>query len=192
MRSMVWQIPDAVCAVLSSWWWTEKPKHVERLTEINKSEKSCILLVVTLKMQDMRWTTKAVSFPHPRASLTTRRPLKPEDWICNSVDTETSKYLGFRPAGRSESRRTCSRTNASPHNPVLKQSVNSPDRQLGACRGYTTSPADSSDPRLHVLLKCKLRHAGFWLSDCRRRFNVCCCFSKHWYAKLTSWLIVNG
>jgi len=31
-------IPDAVCAVLSSWWWTEKNrlKHVEHLTETNK------------------------------------------------------------------------------------------------------------------------------------------------------------
>ena len=29
---------DAVCAVLSSWWWSEKTasKHVQRLTEINK------------------------------------------------------------------------------------------------------------------------------------------------------------
>jgi len=35
---LVWQIPDAVCAVLSFWWWTEKNrlKHVERLREINK------------------------------------------------------------------------------------------------------------------------------------------------------------
>jgi hypothetical protein len=34
---LVWQIPDAVCAVLSCWWWTEsRLKHVERLTEINK------------------------------------------------------------------------------------------------------------------------------------------------------------
>jgi len=26
----VWQIPDAVCAVLSSWWWTEKPSETCR------------------------------------------------------------------------------------------------------------------------------------------------------------------
>jgi len=24
---LVWQIPDAVCAVLSSWWWTENPSE---------------------------------------------------------------------------------------------------------------------------------------------------------------------
>jgi len=34
----VWQMPDAVYAVLSSWWWTKnRLKHVERLTQINNS-----------------------------------------------------------------------------------------------------------------------------------------------------------
>jgi len=27
---LVWQIPDAVCAVLSSWWWTESPSEICR------------------------------------------------------------------------------------------------------------------------------------------------------------------
>jgi len=27
---LVWQIPDAVCAVLSSWWWTGKPSETCR------------------------------------------------------------------------------------------------------------------------------------------------------------------
>ena len=32
----VWQIPDAVCAVLSSWWWTEKPSETCRASYRNK------------------------------------------------------------------------------------------------------------------------------------------------------------
>jgi len=34
---LVWQIPDAVCTVLSSWWWTKKPSETCRAsTEIHK------------------------------------------------------------------------------------------------------------------------------------------------------------
>jgi len=29
-------IPDAVCAVLSSWWWTEKPSETCRASYRNK------------------------------------------------------------------------------------------------------------------------------------------------------------
>ena len=32
----VWQIPDTVCAVLSSWWWTEKPSETRRASYRNK------------------------------------------------------------------------------------------------------------------------------------------------------------
>jgi len=40
-------IPDAVCAVLSSWWWTEKPSETCIESYRNKYiEKRCILLVV--------------------------------------------------------------------------------------------------------------------------------------------------
>ena len=44
---MVWQIPNTVCTVLSSWWWTEKPSETCRVSYRNKwIEKSHILLVV--------------------------------------------------------------------------------------------------------------------------------------------------
>ena len=33
---LVWQMPDAVCAVLSSWWWTGKPVWNVSVGEINK------------------------------------------------------------------------------------------------------------------------------------------------------------
>ena len=33
---MVWQIPDVVRAVLSSWWWTEKPSETCRASYRNK------------------------------------------------------------------------------------------------------------------------------------------------------------
>jgi len=35
-RVLVWQIPDAVRAVLSSWWWTEKPYETRRASYRNK------------------------------------------------------------------------------------------------------------------------------------------------------------
>jgi len=34
--SLVWQIPDAVCTVLSSWWWTENPYETCRASYKNK------------------------------------------------------------------------------------------------------------------------------------------------------------
>jgi len=44
---LVWQIPDAVCAVLSSWWWTEKLSETCRASYRNKYiVKRCISLVV--------------------------------------------------------------------------------------------------------------------------------------------------
>jgi len=36
LAALVWQIPDAVCAVLSSWWWTEKPSETCRASYRNK------------------------------------------------------------------------------------------------------------------------------------------------------------
>jgi len=33
---LVWQIPDALCAVLSSWWWTEKLSETCRASYRNK------------------------------------------------------------------------------------------------------------------------------------------------------------
>ena len=46
----VWQIPDAVCAVLSSWWWTEKPSETCRASHRNKQiVKRCILLAIRWK-----------------------------------------------------------------------------------------------------------------------------------------------
>ena len=33
---LVWQIPDAVCAVSISWWWTEKPSETCRASYRNK------------------------------------------------------------------------------------------------------------------------------------------------------------
>jgi len=33
---LVWQIPDAECAVLSSWWWTEKPSETYTASYRNK------------------------------------------------------------------------------------------------------------------------------------------------------------
>ena len=44
---LVWQIPDAVCAVLNSWWWTEKPSETCRAYYRNREiMKLCILLVI--------------------------------------------------------------------------------------------------------------------------------------------------
>ena len=45
---LVWQIPDAVFAVFSSWWWTEKPSETCRASYRNKEiVKFCILLVTS-------------------------------------------------------------------------------------------------------------------------------------------------
>ena len=42
-----WHIPDAVCTVLSSWWWAEKPPETCRaLTVIKNIVYHCILLVI--------------------------------------------------------------------------------------------------------------------------------------------------
>jgi len=35
MSVLVWQIPDAVCAVLSSWWWKENPSETCRVSYRN-------------------------------------------------------------------------------------------------------------------------------------------------------------
>jgi len=44
---MVWQMPDAICAVLCSWRWTKKPSETCRAScRKNSFEKLCILLVV--------------------------------------------------------------------------------------------------------------------------------------------------
>ena len=32
---LIWQIPDAVCAILSSWWWTEKTSETCRVSYRN-------------------------------------------------------------------------------------------------------------------------------------------------------------
>jgi len=53
----VWQMPDAVFAVLCSWWWMEKPSETgKRLTEINKFEKRCISLVVLWEYYSFSFT----------------------------------------------------------------------------------------------------------------------------------------
>jgi len=42
----VWQMPVAVCTVLNSWWWTQRPsKHVECHSKINLI-RWCIWLVL--------------------------------------------------------------------------------------------------------------------------------------------------
>jgi hypothetical protein len=40
----VWHIPDAVCTVLNSWWWTKRPSETCRVI-FNKLEKLCTYLV---------------------------------------------------------------------------------------------------------------------------------------------------
>jgi hypothetical protein len=43
----VWHIPIAICTVLNSWWWTERPpKHVESYAKINNLRNWCIWLVL--------------------------------------------------------------------------------------------------------------------------------------------------
>jgi hypothetical protein len=43
----VWQIPDAACTALSSWWWAEKTLETCRALKITKSiTQRCILLVM--------------------------------------------------------------------------------------------------------------------------------------------------
>ena len=44
-------VPDAVCAVLGSWWWTEKPSETYRASYRNKQiVELCILLVVLCEL----------------------------------------------------------------------------------------------------------------------------------------------
>ena len=51
---LVWQIPDAVCVVLSSWWWMEKPSGTCRASYRNKQiVERCILLVVSANILAM-------------------------------------------------------------------------------------------------------------------------------------------
>jgi len=47
-RQAVWQIPDPVCAVLSSWWWTGKPSETCRASCRNKEIKKRRILLVVL------------------------------------------------------------------------------------------------------------------------------------------------
>jgi len=47
----VWRIPDAVCTVLNSWWWTERPSETCRVLLQNKINLRnwCIWLVLLYK-----------------------------------------------------------------------------------------------------------------------------------------------
>ena len=51
----VWHTPDAVCTVLDSWWWTERPSETCRELLQNKINLSnwCISLVLLLKFITM-------------------------------------------------------------------------------------------------------------------------------------------
>jgi len=61
LRLLVWQIPDAVCAVLNSWWWLEKPSETCRTSYRNKKiVKPCILLL---------YSGKGNSFHHPSTAI---------------------------------------------------------------------------------------------------------------------------
>ena len=54
---LVWQIPDAVCAVLSSWWCTKKPSETCRVSYRNKEiVKRRILSVVLREYISEAWT----------------------------------------------------------------------------------------------------------------------------------------
>ena len=64
---MVWQMPDAVCAVLNSGWWTEKAlKHVQRLTEINKLRNvtSCWLYSENIALIHVVWVPSLLQSDH--------------------------------------------------------------------------------------------------------------------------------
>ena len=50
MAVTVWQMPDAVCAVLSSWWWKENPSETCRaiISVINQLDTQGFCFTVTL------------------------------------------------------------------------------------------------------------------------------------------------
>jgi len=45
----VWHIPDAVCTVLDSWWWSERPSETCRVLLKNKCEKMVHLVGFTIE-----------------------------------------------------------------------------------------------------------------------------------------------
>jgi len=54
---LVWQIPDPVCTVLSSWWWTENPSETCRASYRNKlwNVASCWLYCANIMATCLHW-----------------------------------------------------------------------------------------------------------------------------------------
>ena len=81
-------IPDAVCAVLSSWWWTKKPPETCRASYRNKYiEKRCILLVVVL----CEYISDAPNYERYiyHNKLFSRLLLSPAEKCCNTLQQNT-------------------------------------------------------------------------------------------------------
>jgi hypothetical protein len=67
----VWQIPDAVCAVLSFWWWTENPSETCTASYRNKEiVKRCFLLVVLCEPCTIRHNPAGTPYHHKHTIVT--------------------------------------------------------------------------------------------------------------------------
>jgi len=64
-------IPEAVCAVMCSWWWAEEPPETCRASvKINKFKKSCILLAVICNCLECRASVIQWRCAYPRRTET--------------------------------------------------------------------------------------------------------------------------